>query len=346
MRLARASPRALLVNVTLLQLYWLTGVAQFSSSPLEVAHATLGIVLTVYVLGHSFRTGFVGNFRFATVASVGRVAIDVILSVITFTVTVCMLSFFFLLTTVHLGLAIGAIIIASNLLEMTRPPVKEHNGPLRISWIAYPAVIITFGLLVAFIFRYSFAWPSMPGWDTYVHLAETSLIQARHGSSELFPIASGTVLPYPLVFHAQMASFSDILGINAYTIFWLAPFYLIPIYGLLVYGLASVLTKDRMQSLFAGMLGASIGGGEILLGPQYLFPSTLFILIFLLSLIAFIESPLKGVSQIVLGFALFAVTFALYYYPLFLATVPIVAFLIDHGANSRFAQWRKPALLG
>jgi len=143
-----------------------------------------------------------------------------------------------------------------------------------------------------------------------------------------------------------MASFSDILGINAYTIFWLAPFYLIPIYGLLVYGLASVLTKDRMQSLFAGMLGASIGGGEVLLGPQYLFPSTLFILIFLLSLIAFIESPLKGVSQIVLGFALFAVTFALYYYPLFLATVPIVAFLIDHGANSRFAQWRKPALLG
>ncbi len=342
-RLAGASPVVLLVNMWMLQLYWLTGLAQFSSSPVEVAHATLGIVLTTFVLGHSFRAGFLGKARFVATLSIGLIAIDAALSLAILTIVACVLSIFFLLTTLNLGLVIGSIIITSTLAEMTRARTRLSRPAL--TRFVYPGIVIAFGILVAFIFRQSFAWPSMPGWDTYVHLADVSWIQGHAGSNNLFPTGGSSLLPYPLVFHVQVASLSDILGVSPYTIFWLAPFYLIPIYGLVVYGLSSVLTRNRVQSVFAGLIASSISGGEVLLGPQYLFPSTVFIVIFLLSVIAIVESPLTGASQLVFSSILLAVTFVVYYFPLFLAPVPLLALMIKRNPDSILARRRVMLLL-
>jgi len=333
-------PKDLSINLGLVLVYWLTSIGQLALSPIVVIHAVLGAIMSLFVVGHSISVAALGRAKFDPVSLRGRMAFEAVLSIVFLTICSCGLAILNLLSGTNLTLILASVIIGSNVIDIARSSLPVNVRPVAVNLGAYVSIIISFGLTVGFVFRRAFVWPAMPGWDTYVHLGVANWIFKNDGMTNIFPISSGSVLPYPYVFHVLVASFSDILGCSPYIIFWLAPFYCIPLYGMLVYGLASVWTESKIQSLFAALLATSVSGGEVLLGPQYFFPSTAFILIFMLCLIAIVDSPLRRKAQAAFVLVALATCYSLYYFPLFLTLVPVIIVVIRRNPQSFLERWR------
>jgi len=89
----------------------------------------------------------------------------------------------------------------------------------------------------------------------------------------------------------------------------------------------------------------SISGSDSLLGPQYFFPSTAFVLLFLLCLVAIAESPLHGLSQTIFGATLLATSYLVYFFTLFLSLGPLIVILIKRNPSSFLGHWRNPIII-
>jgi len=297
------------------------------------------------MFGHSLRITFVGCTKFDHVSLRGRLAFDISLSIICFAIISIGLTALSLLNDLSLSLLLTSLTIGPILIGIAK---KQLSSKLAIGFTlsnASAVGIILFGLFVAVIFRHGFAWPSQPGWDLYVHLAVSNWIFTHNGSNTLIATGNGLFNVYPYLFHILVASISYVLGCSPYDILWAGSFFSIPSYGLLVYGLAIFLTQSRVQSIFAGTLAMSISGSDSLLGPQYFFPSTAFVLLFLLCLVAIAESPLHGLPQIVFGATLLATSYLVYFFTLFLSLGPLIVVLIKRNPNSFLGRWRNPIII-
>ncbi len=306
--------------------------------PISALHVIAGATLVVYTVGHSFRLAFIDQRKFSQVRLLGRMAFDACLSMLFLVASTSAFAFFHLLSPTTListfCLAVGGSLSIASVKQIR----NEMKWPSKLTTLSV-ACIAVFGLSVAIVFRRYFGWPSMPGWDVYAHLADVNWIVKQGGLTTLFPSSSRTLLPYPYLFEALVASLSQLLGVPSYTIFWYGPYFSIPMYGLLTFALSSVLTRNFPQSIFAAWVAASISGGEILLGPQYFFPSTAFILFFMLCLVGLSESPLHGIWQGLFGVTTFGSCFLLYYYPLFLSLPPIILILVNRNPASFLRRW-------
>jgi hypothetical protein len=181
-----------------------------------------------------------------------------------------------------------------------------------------------FGLSMAFLFRSNFNWPSMPGWDEYTYLGGANWIFNNHGTMNLVPIVTGGIFPTVYLFQVLVASTAAFMGIEPYLIFWGAPFLTIPIFGLLVYGVSAFFTQKKDQVVMSTLIVLGIAGGETLLGPQYFFPSTLSIILFLLILNLILKTEKEGKMETLLTLIFVSLFYAVYYYPLFI-TLPFLA---------------------
>lgn len=297
-------------------------------------------MLAFYFVGHSLRVAVIRTPLFRTVRFSAGLAFDVMLSILCFMGTSIGLSLVFQLTGNNVMLVLGSVMLGSSALCIVRPRGAKNQTMMNGSRIA-AVLVVSIGLFVAAVFREAFVWPSMPGWDLYVHLAASNWIVAHNGVTSLFPAGTGSAPPYPYAFYVMVASMSGIVGSNPYTIFWLGPYFSIPAYGLVVYALASLLTQSRVQGVIAALLAVSISGGDALLGPQYFFPSTAFILLFLLCLTAVVGSPLRGVSQAVFASVSLVGCYLLYYYPLFLTLPALALALLFRGSPAQTSNQRR-----
>ncbi len=332
-------------NLGLVLTYWFTSKTQFSLLPLTVIHAVTGAILAFYIVGHSIRIASLGSTRFNQISLRGRLAFDVALSIVCLTMVSIGLTVLYLLNEVNLTLLLASVTIGSNIVEIARHQLPAGIRPMTIIPNASVTGITVFGMLVAFVFRRAFAWPSMPGWDIYVHLGVSNWIFAHNGSSNIIAIGNNLLSAYPYLFHILVASVSYVLGSNPYALLWAGSFYSIPLYGLLIYALAAFLTQCKIQSVFAGCLAISISGGEALLGPQYFFPSTAFILVFILCLVAIAESPLRGMPQIVFSVTALATCYLLYPYTVFLSLGPLIIVIMKRNPNSFHPRRRRPIIV-
>jgi len=306
----------------------------------RIIHGAIGALLALYLLGRSLRIAFVGSTKFDHVSLRGRLALDIALSISCFAIISGSLAVLYLLNELSLSslltlLTIGPILVGIARKQLPRRPAFRMLLP------DAPVIgVALFGLSVAFVFREGFVWPSMPGWDIYVHLGVSNWIFAHNGSNTVFATGN-SFLGYPYLFHILLASISYVLGCSPYDVLWAGSFFAIPSYGLLVYALAAFLTQSRVQSAFAGTLAMSISGGDSLLGPQYFFPSTAFILLFLLCLAAIAESPLRGLAQTILSATLLVTCYVVYFYTLFLSLGPLIVVLAKRSPNSFLGHWGK-----
>jgi hypothetical protein len=329
----KLSSTELPINAGLILMYWSTSGILFPFLLTRIIHGAIGAFLALYLLGHSLRIAFVGGTTFDHVSLRGRLAFDIALSIICFAIISGVLAVLYLIDEFSLSSLLTLLIIGPILVGIAtkrQPP----RPAFRIVLSGAPGIgVALFGLLVAFVFREGFVWPSMPGWDVYVHLGVSNWIFAHNGSNTVFA-AGNSFLGYPYLFHILVASISYVLGCSPYDVLWGGSFFSIPSYGLLVYALAAFLTQSRTQSVFAGTLAMSISGGDSLLGPQYFFPSTAFVLLFLLCLVAIAESPLHGLSQTVFSATLLVTCYVVYFYTLFLSLGPIIVVLVKRTPNS------------
>ena len=329
------------LNLGIVLLFALTSETGF---PGAAVHAATGAILATFLVGHSLRITFASRAQFEPVSLNVRLAFDVALSFVFMVISSSVLAVFYLLNAVSVSLILCSVITGANLLQLVRGPRFQSQRLVGVDIL--PIIpVVALGLFLAIMFRWSFVWPSMPGWDTYAHLADVNSIVAKHGLPTIFPTSSTFQLPYPYLFHVLVASFSELTGIAPYTIFWLGPYFSIPLYGVLVYFMASVLTENKSQAVIAALLATSVSGGETLLGPQYFFPSTVFILVLVLCFIAIARSPLRGIWQSTFTLAALVSCYLLYYYPLPLTLPPLVLILINRNPKSFLARNRWVALI-
>lgn len=341
----RRFPTELALSSGVILTYWFTSGTLLPFLLTRIIHAAIGVFLALYMLGHSLRIAVVGRTKFDHVSLSGRLAFDVSLSIICFALISNSLAQLYLLNGVFFSSLLTLFIIGPMLMGIAKKQLPPNPALRLIRPNASTMGIILFGLFVAVIFRRGFTWPSQPGWDLYVHLAISNWIAVHNGSNMLIATGNGLFNVYPYLFHILVASMSYVLGCSPYDILWAGSFFSIPSYGLLVYALAVFLTQSRIQSLFAGALAMSISGSDSLLGPQYFFPSTAFVLLFLLCLVAIAESPLHGLSQTVLSATLLVTCYLLYFFAIFSSVGSLLVVLVKRNPYSFLGRWRNPTIV-
>jgi hypothetical protein len=268
-------------------------------------------------------------FSFPQGTAIGEFALSVLLSFSYFFILSVILSVTFSLTAINLAIALILPIIAIDLASVLQN-WQTSSRTLKQSYrydqlIVIP--IIGIGILLALLFRSNFVWPSMPGWDLYAYLGGSNWIYANHGTVNLLPASVGIVMPTAYFFQDLIASLSYVVGANPYSIFWASSFIVIPLFGVLIYETSLSFTKKCSIAFFASTIALLIPGSETFLGPQYLFPSTLSMLIFLLILnfiIGFEDFTRFYISLLLVFLFLF---YVVYYFPI-VVTLPLFLVLV------------------
>jgi hypothetical protein len=311
----------------------------------QAMRVVTGFFLSFYVVGECLNSLLSRFFTFSQSTLGGRIAFNSLLSFSFFMLISVILSLRYSLNGFNLAaILIGVILVAdfvkvifSNSMNLT----SKESGNL---WSLCLALLpLFFGLSMALFFRSNFNWPSMPGWDEYTYLGGTNWIFNNHGTTNIVPMVSGGIFPNVYLFQILVASTAAFMGIEPYLVFWGAPFLTIPIYGLLVYGVSLSFTQKKDQAIMAALIVLTISGGETLLGPQYFFPSTLSIILFLLVLNLILKSEKEGKMETFLTLVFVSLFYAIYYYPLFI-TLPFLAILLFRKGSSLWIRKYLPHL--
>lgn len=298
-----------------------------------ITRAISGLFICFYLVGESLKFLLRKHLTFVNEKPWGAFSFNILLSLSYFMLFSVILSLRHALNTFNLCLATIPIIVISDLsalLSNSDLKTERKLPSYRSLWPIIP--VLLFGFSIAIIFKSGFIWPSMPGWDTYSHLAVSNWIFVNHGAVNIMASGPSSFIPYPYLFHILIASTSFFIGVDPYAILWTGPFFTVPIYGLLVYGFSYLLTDKRGLSISASLIALTICGGGFFLGPQYLFPSTVSILLFLLLLITILGSQDGGRVTSMFIYIFILVFYSFYYYALII-TFPILLFFLTEKEN-------------
>lgn len=297
-----------------------------------VLRVVTGFFISFYLVGESLKSTLSRYFTFSKGTLGGEIAFSVFLSLAYFMCASIFLSLCYSLTNINLALALVGAITISDFVGL-RVPVSKDFETSTIAHMLNPrnlwpvVIIISLGLSLGLLFRADFAWPSMPGWDQYTYLGGSNWILIHQGTTNLLPKSPSLFLPTSYLFQLLIASTATFSGLTPYLIFWIGPFFTIPVYGLLVYSVSIFFARKVEPSLFAALIAMTISGGESLLGPQYFFPSTLSVLLFLLLLNVVLEFNKRGSLQAILIYLFIILFYSVYYFP-FVVTFPILLFFL------------------
>jgi len=247
---------ALLVPFTVLTL---SIVLLMESHPyLKVVALTLALAITGLAIGRPQMNHF--SIFFKAVAQ--------------FFVAFTAYSFLLLLLALFYGLerttavcVLMAIMTISLLLRLVR-----SRGVIR--FILYPKVEVgilaafLFGLTLAVFLRAHSSWPQIPGWDIFSHMYLIRYIEANKGIYSLF-------IPYPITFHAILSGIGLVTGVEVFDLFWYGVFITMPLFSLLAFSFCMSFVHNVSLSLIGALTASSFCGYAKTLGPNYVVPSTL-----------------------------------------------------------------------
>jgi len=234
----------------------------------------------------------------------------------------------YMLNSFNLSLIIIISIIILDLFGLTLNSIIKIERNLEKYIDIFPTIpIIIFGLLLAIIFLKDYKWPSIPGWDIYVHLGNSNWIINHNGTNNIIPNLGDVLVPYPYLFHMLVSSISLFIHVDPFTIFWAAPYFTIPYYGVLVYSITYVLNNNRMQAFLSALIALTIYGGGGFLGPQYFYTSTMSLLLFLNLLIFILDIRIINHFYLII-ISLFTLIFYFFYPFPIVITFPIIAYFI------------------
>ncbi|MEM2093851.1 MAG: hypothetical protein QXI32_00970 [Candidatus Bathyarchaeia archaeon] len=314
----------------ILMICYLIGATFRQPELISLLFRTAILPISIYFLGYAIRTTLKNQFPISEKTLPSIIATDVYLSISCFLLISLFLSAIKRLnqtnlTVVLITITVACILVKHRLGHYDQDGRVEITKRSKITNSVYTIIIIFFGLSIAVAFRSGFSWPSMPGWDVYVHIGMSKWILDNEGLPHGIPFTMH-IPPYPLIFHLLIASISMLLEIDPYIIYFYAPFISIPIYGLLVFYMSLHFTEDRWQSFAAALMAITICGGEVLLGPHYFFPSTFWVLMFLL-LVLVLEKQNRHKSGILTTSIFFVICYSIYYLPLVTA-FPIIVYYV------------------
>lgn len=300
-----------------------------SGDALIVLRVVSGLLVSFYFVGDSMKSALKAYFNLRETTK-GSLALSVLLSFSLFTCVSVILALNYELYSLDLTVVLIGIIAVFDFLAFVKRGSRSdfHRPSLRKNGIHLLGIFtLFFGILIILLFRSGFPWPSMPGADQYTYLAGSNWIFASHGLKNLLPSSASLSLPSSYVFQVLIVSTASFIGIDPYAIFWGSPFLALPLYGLLVYGLSTSFTHSREQGFISACVALAVLGGESFLGPQYFFPSTLSVILFLLILNFLME--FEGGPHILaaLTFIFLVSIYFTYYFP-FIITLPIVAIVL------------------
>lgn len=305
---------------------------------IALLHATSGILLFFYVVGNSFK-GFLKRFLATPVGNYfSEIALEVLLSITIFIIVSILLSIGFLLNFYNLSLALILVVIICDISALdffkfrtqTNDIITKNQKTLDLKVYILALIPVFFGIFLVMLFRSGFSWPSMPGWDLYAYLGGSNWIFQNHGLSlsTLWPTNSGSIIPpNSYIFQIIVCAISYLTGTSPYVVFWSAPFATIPLFGFLVFCTVFSLFKNSNYAIFTSLITLSISGGDIFLGPQYFFPSTLSIIIFLLIITFLVSFENLNKLYFILALLFISIFVALYYFPI-IVTFPLLFFFL------------------
>jgi hypothetical protein len=307
-------------------------------------HSISGLLLVFYVVGDAFKKVFKRFLITSNGTAIFEIALSILLSFSFFLCFSALLSLRYLLNTLNLSLMLIGAIIVCDLVSFinfrSKPDYQEKSirGNRMAKVLAFAPLF--FGIFLALLFRHKFIWPSMPGWDLYTYLGGSNWIFLNHGISTIFPVPTGEGIAFPAsyLFQILIAALSYVIGVSPYVLFWIAPFVTIPLFGLLIYIVTFSIIKKPIYALFASLIALSISGGDSFLGPQYFFPSTVSIIIFLLIATYLLGFENRSRFQTTLAFAFFLLFYSFYYFPL-IVTLPFFLFFLYR--NSIIKKWSR-----
>jgi hypothetical protein len=305
---------------------FLIGVAVYSDNIISMLLRIISsLLISFYLIGDSAKAVLRKIVPFSEMDFVGEAALSILLSFSYFFIISVVFSSFFLLSSVSMVFSLIATLIILDIIRFSLPrDLKGKEDFVNRNFALVMLPIVSIGFLLAVLFKSNFIWPSMPGWDVYPYLAGSNWIFEYHGIASIFPSYTSLVPPSSYLFQILVASFSSFSYINPYLVFWGGPFLAIPLFGALIYMLASIIC------LF-------IPGGDIFLGPQYFFPSTLSLILFLLITIFMLTMEKSGKAQLVLVSYFLVIYYSIYYFPI-LITLPLFSILIVKKTSQGFLR--------
>jgi len=164
-----------------------------------------------------------------------------------------------------------------------------------------------YGLFIAVFLRSHSTWPGMPGWDVYSHMYLVQYVMHFNGIYSLF-------IPYPTTFHILLAGISKLVGISAFDLFWFGIYVTLPLFSITAYYFLLGTTKQPFASAIGSIIVTSFCGFAQTLGPNYLFPSTLSVILFHIILGLAINNDRWGKAELFILVLLLTVLSLVYFY--------------------------------
>jgi hypothetical protein len=263
---------------------------------LDNIRVLLGFAILTYVLGASIRVFLKDFVRFSNMPStlsIGGLACDLLLSLLANLTISSILARSFLFYGAYLVMAITVLVITLNSLTLLRLRRKQTliaiGETVRIeskASLVVPLVIMLIAsALFGVYFRNKTPFPTINGWDMNSALAYINWIIAHNGYNYLlipsFP-SGGT--PYPALFFYLVSSYSLVLGVEPYLLYWFSIYPLIFGYMLLTFLIAIKLSRNLWLSIMSSFVAffASTASAEIVRNPLYLTLDMMSLLVFLM----------------------------------------------------------------
>jgi hypothetical protein len=299
----------------------------------------LGLIFLTFIIGRTFR-----RVIYPSLSSLApsTIALDFFLSISLVSVTALVLGCTKSLNFLNVASSVFILYAIFLILGLLRQEESVSVKPFTLSKLMIIEILLigVVGVALAALLRSGFSYPQMPGWDVYVHLAAEGSIVQNNGYPSPFMYSPG-FLPYPNSLYFWVSSYSFLLDVSLFNINNMAVFFLFPFFGTVVYLLASQLHRNHYLCLTASLIALATPGGEALLGPQYLFPSVIAMLLFVL-LLTFLADPTSYLSRRKLLLLIWMLSFLLlfYYFAVFVV-FPVAVVLIYGWRSSRKLSYNR-----
>ncbi|EMR73752.1 hypothetical protein MCGE09_00580 [Thaumarchaeota archaeon SCGC AB-539-E09] len=180
-----------------------------------------GLIICFYIIGDSINFLFNKYFKLNFGSIFGEFSYIFLLSFSYFLVISIILCYKYLLNSYNICFIFITSISLFYLVGYISKNKVNFERNLNNYGNILPIIFIFFiGLLLAFIFLKDYKWPSIPGWDIYVHLGNSNWIIENNGTTNLIPNLFTKIIPYPYLFHVIISSFSLFIFMDPFNIFW------------------------------------------------------------------------------------------------------------------------------
>ncbi len=236
----------------------------------------LGFLIITYLVGANFRIALrnAGISKLPSSFTLGGFVVDILLSVVINLLVSIPLVLGFNLGLITLVIPfLTLILVAINMVFLTKQDKSRKAFKIDWSVLVVALILVVAALVFAVYFRSKTPFPMINGWDINNELAITNWLTAHNGYNYLFiPTFPAGGTPYPGAFFFFISSYSELLGVGPYLLFWLGIFPVILAYMFLIFVIAYKFSSNKWLSLTSSFVAffISAAGSEIVRTPLYI----------------------------------------------------------------------------